>query len=54
MYVYDAAGYRVDYNTGIGQNSGVTVNLESGQTYTVIVKQSSSMGITLEALCRTN
>ena len=44
MYVYDAAGYRVDYNTGIGQNSGVTVNLESGQTYTVIVKQSSSMG----------
>ena len=29
MYVYDAAGYRVDYNTGIGQNSGVTVNLES-------------------------
>lgn len=44
MYIYDSAGYKVDYNTNIGQDSGVTVTLESGQTYTVVIKQYSNLG----------
>ena len=44
MYIYDDAGYRVDYNTDIGQDSGVTVTLEAGKTYALLVKQSSSVG----------
>jgi hypothetical protein len=44
LYVYDAAGYKVDYSTGIGQGSGLTVTLEEGQTYTLVAKQSSSTG----------
>ena len=44
MYVYDAAGYIVDRNINIGQDSGVTVTLDAGKTYTVVIKQSSNYG----------
>ena len=44
MYVYDAAGYIVDRNINIGQYSGVTVTLDAGKTYTVVIKQSSNYG----------
>ena len=41
MYIYDSDGYRLNYNTGIGQNQGLTVSLEAGKTYKIIVKQYS-------------
>lgn len=41
VYIYDKAGYRVDYNTSIGIDSGVTVTLTAGQNYSVIIKQST-------------
>jgi len=44
LYVYDSAGYRIDYSAGIGQDSGLTVSLEEGQKYNLVVKQSSSTG----------
>lgn len=44
IYIYDSAGYRVDYNTGISQKGGVTATLEAGQTYTINVKQASGCG----------
>lgn len=39
IYVYDAAGYRLNYNTNIGQGSGVTVTLDKGKTYSIVIKQ---------------
>lgn len=42
--MFDAAGYKVDYNTSIGQGSGITVSLSAGQTYLLQVKQSSNYG----------
>lgn len=41
IYIYDEAGYRVDYNTSIGINSGVTITLTAGQIYSVIINQST-------------
>lgn len=41
MYVYDAAGYKLNYITDIGQNSGVTVTLNKGETYLIVIKQSN-------------
>ena len=41
LYVYDAAGYRLNYNTSIGQGSGVTVTLDKGETYSVVIKQAA-------------
>lgn len=41
IYVYDAAGYRLNYNTSIGQGSGVTVTLDKGETYSIVIKQAT-------------
>ncbi len=44
IYVYDAAGYRVDYSTGLGQGYGVTTSLNANETYKVVVKQYDDLG----------
>ena len=44
LYVFDDAGYRVDYSIGIARNEGLNVTLEAGRTYRVVLKQYSSLG----------
>jgi hypothetical protein len=42
LYVFNYLGERIDYNTGIGNGSGLTLNeLVKGQTYRIEVRQSS-------------
>lgn len=44
LYVYDSLGYAVGGDTGFGNNSGLTVELVAGDTYSIHISQYSGNG----------
>ncbi len=45
LYIYDEAGYVEEYVINIGQDSGIEVMLDEGQTYLILIKQYSGYDV---------